>query len=108
VDGAADSRASSTGGGQDTTANQNPARTEQEALELLQGAKAMLTQAGVSHDLHAKVGQTAETIVSFARDYHCQLIVLGTRGMGAVATFMIGSVANRVVHQTDLPVLLVK
>jgi hypothetical protein len=72
------------------------------------GAKAILTQAGVSHDLHAKVGQTAETIVSFARDYHCQLIVLGTRGMGAVATFMIGSVANRVVHQTDLPVLLVK
>jgi nucleotide-binding universal stress UspA family protein len=81
---------------------------EQDALELLQGARAILTQGGVSHDAHAKVGPAAETIVSFARDYHCQLIAMGTRGMGAVASFMIGSVANRVVHLTDLPVLLVK
>jgi nucleotide-binding universal stress UspA family protein len=81
---------------------------EQAALELLQGARAILTQAAVSHDVHAKVGQAAETIVSFARDYHCQLIVMGTRGMGTVASFIIGSVANRVVHLSDLPVLLVK
>jgi nucleotide-binding universal stress UspA family protein len=34
--------------------------------------------------------------------------VLGTRGMGALGSFFMGSVAQRVVHLSKVPVLLVK
>ena len=33
---------------------------------------------------------------------------MGTRGLGAVANLMIGSVATKVIHMVDVPVTLIK
>ena len=81
---------------------------EAQGMQVLQSAKQMLEQAGVSHDVHVKIGPPAQAIAGFAREYHCELIVMGTRGTGAIANLVIGSVANKVVHLTELPVLLIK
>jgi nucleotide-binding universal stress UspA family protein len=50
---------------------------------------------------------TAATIVSYARDTHIDLIVMGTHGRGAVAHLLLGSVAERVVRTAPCPVLTV-
>ena len=54
------------------------------------------------------VGDPAETIAKVAREQACDLIVMGTRGLGTVTGVLLGSVATKVIHLSDRPVLLVK
>lgn len=53
-------------------------------------------------------GMVASEIVHAATEGQVDQIVLGTRGMGAMGGLFLGSVAQRVVHQASVPVLLVK
>jgi nucleotide-binding universal stress UspA family protein len=46
--------------------------------------------------------------VQHANTASCDLVVVGNRGMGAAANFLLGSVANRVLHLSPVPVLVVK
>ncbi|HPU78744.1 universal stress protein [Accumulibacter sp.] len=71
-------------------------------------ARARLDTAGLAYAPHILIGDPAPTIVDFARDQRCTLIVIGARGLGSVAGVLLGSVTNRVIHLTDLPVLVVK
>ena len=52
--------------------------------------------------------QTAERIVSYARDANTDLIVMGTHGRTSVAHFFMGSVAQNVVRSAPCPVLTVR
>jgi nucleotide-binding universal stress UspA family protein len=54
------------------------------------------------------VGPVAETIVRQASLNRCDLIMMGTRGMSAVAKLLLGSCASRVVNISPIPVLLVR
>jgi nucleotide-binding universal stress UspA family protein len=81
---------------------------EAAGLQLLAPAKARLDTAGVRYDAHAAIGNPAEAIVDFAGKYHCNLIVMGTRGMGTIRNLLLGSVATKVMHLAEVPVLLVK
>lgn len=51
---------------------------------------------------------TAEAIVSFARDVHADLIVMGTHGRGGVGRLFLGRVAERVLRIAECPVLTVR
>jgi nucleotide-binding universal stress UspA family protein len=81
---------------------------EAAGLQLLEPAKARLETAGVQFDAHAGIGNPAEVIADFAREYHCNLIVMGTRGMGTIKNLLLGSVATKVMHLAEVPVLVVK
>ena len=50
----------------------------------------------------------AHAIAKYAEEIRADLIVVGTHGRGAVAHFMIGSVAERVVRTAPCPVLTVR
>lgn len=50
----------------------------------------------------------ALSIVSYAKDAHIDLIIVGTHGRGAMAHLFMGSVAERVVRSAPCPVLTVK
>ena len=50
----------------------------------------------------------ARAIVEYAGREHIDLIVVGTHGRGAVAHFLMGSVAERVVRTAPCPVLTVR
>lgn len=49
----------------------------------------------------------ASTILGVAADLDADLIVMGTRGLGGVMAFMLGSVSHAVVRHADRAVLLV-
>lgn len=53
-------------------------------------------------------GVIANEIVRVAADRQVEQIAMGTRGMGAVSNMVLGSVAQRVLHLSHVPVLLVK
>lgn len=53
-------------------------------------------------------GVVANEIVRVANDRQVDQIAMGTRGMGAVGSMFLGSVAQKVIHQASVPILLVK
>lgn len=53
-------------------------------------------------------GVIADEIVRVAKDRQVDQIAMGTSGMGVVGSLFLGSVAQRVVHQSSVPVLLVR
>lgn len=53
-------------------------------------------------------GVIADEIVRLANELRVDQVAMGTRGMGAISNILLGSVAQRVLHQSSVPVLLVK
>jgi nucleotide-binding universal stress UspA family protein len=50
----------------------------------------------------------AEAILEEADAHHCDLIVMGTRGLGRLTGLLLGSVSQKVVQHAKCPVLLVR
>jgi nucleotide-binding universal stress UspA family protein len=90
------------------SAEQMRAFHREEGEKALAEAKRLLSEAGIEPRLHIAVGKSAETIVSFARELSCELILLGTRGHTGLGGTLLGSVASRVVAHADMPVLLIR
>lgn len=74
----------------------------------LRGAKKLLDRAKLACNMHIMVGPIAETLALEAKKLKCDLIVMGTHGMGAVSGMLLGSVATKTVHLAPCPVLLVR
>lgn len=83
-------------------------RQADEANRILQSAKQILDTEGVPYQIHWRVGSPANEIAQHVHETHCDAIIMGTRGLGSVATVMIGSVATRVIHLVEVPVTLIK
>ena len=81
---------------------------QEEGAALLARAKEMLEGAGIAYQARVLVGPVAETIVAQAKERRCDLIFIGTRGMGAAGNMLLGSTATKVLHLSSVPVLLVK
>lgn len=79
-----------------------------EAERILAPARPLLEAQGVSCRTSTRCGPPASEIALHARESHCDGIMMGTRGLGPIASVMIGSVASRVIHLVDVPVTLIK
>jgi nucleotide-binding universal stress UspA family protein len=55
-----------------------------------------------------KEGSPARKIIEAAREQQADLIVLGNRGTGGIATWLLGSVSRQVTDSCTAPVLVVK
>ena len=53
-------------------------------------------------------GRPAEKIVEVAKEENIDLIVMGSRGLGGIREFLLGSVSDRVADHAHCPVLIVK
>lgn len=53
-------------------------------------------------------GHPAETLVEYALDNNVDVIVLGSLGRTGITRFLMGSVAEKVIRTSPLPVLLVR
>ena len=64
------------------------------------------------HALHYRsawvVGSPADEIVRATQREHAHLLVMGTHGHGLLGRALMGSIAQRVIVDCDIPVLLVK
>jgi len=81
---------------------------DEEGEKALNVARDAVKAAGVPCHARVAVGDVAATVAQYARDNGCAMIVMGTRGMGALGNVLLGSVATKVIHLAPQPVLLVK
>ena len=79
-----------------------------ESETALQGATHALQDAGVKFESRMRIGHASETIVNEANQWGATRIVMGTRGLGALASVVVGSTALHVLHLSEIPVTLVK
>lgn len=52
-------------------------------------------------------GSVPDTILGIAEETHTDMIVMSTHGRTGLKRWLIGSVADRVVHQAHIPVMLI-
>ena len=58
-------------------------------------------------DTRIKLGTPWKELTKLSKEGHYDLIVVGSRGIGQVAEFLIGSNSTRVVQHSEVPVLVV-
>ncbi len=82
----------------------------EEAERLVAGVVEELRQAGVAAEgsVRSTTAGPARAILEQARDLEATLIVLGSRGLGALGGLLLGSVAHKVVQLASCPVLVVR
>ena len=79
----------------------------QAGQRIVDAATDRLRQQGVAVASEVLLGEAAAAIAERGEKLGCNLIVMGTRGMGSVANLILGSVTTKVVHLTKIPILLV-
>lgn len=66
-----------------------------------------LTSVGLNVTKAVEDGQPAEKIVDYAEASGIDLIIMSTHGRGGVRRFLVGSVTDKVIRSTHLPVLVI-
>jgi nucleotide-binding universal stress UspA family protein len=79
-----------------------------EADRVLDPIRSFLAQHPVRHRCEWVVGNASAEIVAASRREGVDMIVMGTRGHGLIGRALLGSVAQRVVNESDMPVLLIQ
>jgi len=81
---------------------------EKRSKAALDPAARKLARAKVVHGIDILWGDIAPEIARAAGRLKCESIVMGTRGMGAIGSLILGSVATKVIHLAKIPVTLVR
>lgn len=62
---------------------------------------------GVNAESHCIPGDAADALLTVAKDTGCDLLVVGNRGMTGVRRFVLGSVPNKLSHNSPASLLIV-
>jgi nucleotide-binding universal stress UspA family protein len=75
--------------------------------EFLKQAKGLI---GKGVDVHEETlfGSPAESILEASKKHECDLIIMGTRGLGGLKGLLLGSQIQKVISVSPVPVLAVK
>jgi nucleotide-binding universal stress UspA family protein len=65
-------------------------------------------QLGSDVEIVVEKGEAYRKIVDFAQSHHADLIIIGARGKTKLEKFIFGSVTQKVVRISDIPLLVVK
>ncbi len=78
------------------------------AQKIMKKAKLKAAQKGILFFDRVSYGDEEKRIVDVAEKKNFDLIVIGSRGMGAAKEMFLGSTSNYVLHKSKKPVLIVK
>jgi nucleotide-binding universal stress UspA family protein len=67
-----------------------------------------LSRDGIHVEAHVLSGRVAETLTNFAEGTSVDLILMATHGRSGITRWMLGSVAERVMRSSCVPVLMVR
>ena len=71
----------------------------------LEDLSARLAKDGVAAQTFLRIGSPVDEILTFVTENGVDLIIMGTHGRSGVAKMLAGSVAERIVRSSDIPVL---
>jgi nucleotide-binding universal stress UspA family protein len=95
----------SVGFGMSSAQEHEPTETDWSSLE---EAKALAAKRGIEVQTELLRGNPVDEIVACADSIDADLIVIGSRGHGAIASAVLGSVSLGVLHESRRPVLVVR
>ena len=78
---------------------------EAESLRFLNDSKKHL--GGENIDVKVVDGETGPAILKAAKDYGADIIVMGSHGRSGLGKLIMGSVAENVLHNSEVPLLIV-
>lgn len=86
---------------------------KKEGQDLIERINKQLTHENIDFSadlvvLKVNKGRLAEKIAAEAKKWHADLLVIGTHGRQGISHFFLGSVAERVLRLTSMPVLLIR
>jgi nucleotide-binding universal stress UspA family protein len=90
------------------TLRQDVEQIHDEERRYLRETAAGLKKAGLRVSADLREGDPAEAILETAASSHADLIVMTTHGRGGLSRWLMGSVADRIVHHASIPVLLIR
>lgn len=79
---------------------------EQEARDYLNGISVKLKADRISADITTLTGNPAEEIINYAKNNKVDLILMSSHGRSGVSRWMFGSVADKVIKHSKIPVLV--
>jgi len=74
---------------------------------LIKGKQTAKNQ-GIDVTTTMKEGNISNEIVKLAKNKKCNLIIVGSKGLGATARFLLGSISNKLANNSPCSVLIVK
>lgn len=75
--------------------------------EVLAKTKEALEAKGIKVTTFLEKGVVGATVIDKAETENCDVIVMGSRGLGNITSLLISSASNYVVHHAKRPVLLI-
>jgi nucleotide-binding universal stress UspA family protein len=82
---------------------------DEEAKNVMEEAEQYLKKAKIDYSLSSILGSNpSRALVNVAKHENFDLIVVGSRGLGSAASFLLGSVSRKVVSKSHCDVLVVK
>ena len=88
--------------------NDQLAEAEAAAKDYLEGLALPLREKGLTVQCVTLIGHPAESIISHAEENRFDLVALATHGRSGLKRLVFGSVADRVIRKSGLPILLIK
>jgi nucleotide-binding universal stress UspA family protein len=84
------------------------AEIQRQALEYLQKIKAELEKSGARVTTEAILGKASESILQAAQKNNVDMIAMTTNGRTGISRWVYGSVATRIVEESQQPILLIR
>lgn len=78
------------------------------AKDYLGAIKERLMKSKIAVRFEVETGSPAEKIIDYAEENNIDIIAMSTHGRSGISRWLLGSVADKVLHTTDKPVLLVR
>ena len=77
-----------------------------EIVKYLKKIASNLEQKGININIEVLSGKPADEILKYSKENKVDLIIMSTHGRSGISRIVFGSVADKVLRQTEIPVLL--